>query len=70
MHEFIAPNCMVHQAKWLKKERGVLESVATKPGNNLPQDVAQTVGSFYENDKISRIMPRKKDCFCKRRKWR
>ena len=62
MREFNAPNYMVRQAKWLLKERGILEGPDQKPGKSLSQEVVQKVHSFYENDEISRVMPGKKDC--------
>ena len=52
MHEFNALSYIVHQAKWLQKEKGILESVVQKPGKNLPQGVIQTVCLFYENDEM------------------
>ena len=58
MHEFNALSYIVHQAKWLQKEKGILESVVQKPGKNLPQGVIQTVCLFYENDE----MPWMKNC--------
>ena len=59
--EFGTSNFMARKAKQLVKEKGILATPDPKPGPNLSQTAIDLVGSFYESDDISRMMPGKKD---------
>jgi hypothetical protein len=52
---------MIHMAKQLVKEYGILASPNPKPGRSLDPEVAYTVEKFYCNDSIRRVMPGKQD---------
>ena len=59
--EFGASNYMVHKAKELVKEKGILSTPNPKPGHDLPAETIDLVQSFYECDEVSRMMPGYKD---------
>ena len=60
--EFGVSNYMARKAKDLVKDQGILSSPNPKHGSSsLSQATISLVQAFYELDKVSRIMPGKKD---------
>ena len=59
--EFGASNYMVHKAKELVREKGILSTPNPKPGNTLTAETIDLVIKFYEYDEVSRMMPGCKD---------
>ena len=62
-------NYIPRKSKELVKEKGVLSLHGPKPGPSLPQETVDNVHAFYESDKISRVMPGKKDVVSVKKKW-
>jgi hypothetical protein len=52
---------MIHTAKQLAKEYGILESPNLKAGRSLDPEAAYTVEKIYCNDSVSTVMPGKMD---------
>ena len=52
---------MVHKAKELVKQKGILSTPNPKLGHTLPAETTDLVQSFYESDEVSWIMPGSKD---------
>ena len=59
--ELGAYNCMVHKAKELVKENGILSTPNPKPGHTLPEETTDLVQNFYECDSVRRMIPGCKD---------
>ena len=61
--EFGASDYMVRRARELVKQKGILSTRNLKPGHSIAAETCESVCRLYESDEVSRIMPRKKDCF-------
>ena len=59
--EFEATNYMVHKAKELVRQKGILSTPNPKPGHELSEETVHLVQNFFESEEISRTMPGKKD---------
>jgi hypothetical protein len=49
------------KAKKLDEKKGILSLPDLKPGKTLSENTAKTITDFYNNDKISRVIPGKAD---------
>ena len=59
--EFGVSNFMARTAKKLVREKGILSTPNPKLSHSITQTKVDLVGSFYESDESSRLMPGMKD---------
>ena len=62
VEEFGVSEYMVRKAKKLVSEKGIMSTPNPRLGKVLPKTTADLIDTFYYSDKISKIMPGKKDC--------
>ena len=58
----------VKQARKLKKEKGILETLSNYYREGLDKETKECVAEFYERDDVIRMCPDKKDCISIRNK--
>ena len=60
-HEFGVSECIVRNARILKKNYGILANPEGKRGKTLQEDIQNKVIEFFQDDEFSRLCPGKKD---------